>query len=55
MLGVYKAGSLRTVATELVRYNSELVAVQEVRWDNGGSEPAEDNTFFMEIGMLIIT
>jgi hypothetical protein len=29
------------------------VGVQEVRWDKGGTEPADDSS--MAIGMLIIT
>jgi hypothetical protein len=28
---------------------------EEVRWDKGGIEPANDYTFFYEKGMLIIT
>jgi hypothetical protein len=34
---------LNAVARELVKYNLDLVAVQEVRWDNGGSEAADDD------------
>jgi exonuclease III len=34
------AGSLRTVAKEMSKYKSDLVGVQEVRWDRGGTEPA---------------
>jgi hypothetical protein len=33
------------VASKLAKYNLDLVAVQEVRWDKGGSEPAGDYTF----------
>jgi exonuclease III len=36
---IYKAGSLRTVAEEISKYKSDLVGVQEVRWDGGGTEP----------------
>jgi hypothetical protein len=36
---VYRADSLRTVA-------EDLVGVQEVRWDRGGSEPAGQYQFF---------
>jgi len=32
---LYRSGSLTTVIRELVRYKFDLVAVQEVRWDNG--------------------
>jgi hypothetical protein len=44
------AGSLKAVATELVKCNLDLVAVQEVRWDQGGSQPAEDYILFCENG-----
>jgi exonuclease III len=37
---MYRAGSLRTVAEEVSKYKSDLVGVQEVRWDGGGTEPA---------------
>jgi len=30
----------------LTKYKSDLVAVQEVRWDEVGSQPADDFTFF---------
>jgi hypothetical protein len=39
-------GSLETVVSELVKYNLDLVAVQDVRWDKGGSQPANYSTFF---------
>jgi hypothetical protein len=34
---LYKAGSLKTAACELVKYNLDLVAVEETRWDEGDS------------------
>jgi hypothetical protein len=37
---------LRTVSRELTKYKSDLVGVQEVRWNKGGTEPANDYTFF---------
>jgi hypothetical protein len=40
---LYRAGALRTLASEVAKYNLDLVAVQEVRWDKGGNHPAEDN------------
>jgi exonuclease III len=43
---LYRAGSLKAVASELAKYNLDLVAVQEARWDMGGSQPADDYTFF---------
>jgi len=41
-----RASLLETAASELEKYNLHLVAVQEVRWDNGGSQPADNYTFF---------
>jgi len=34
-------GSLKTAASELAKYNLDLVAVQEVRWVEGGSQPGD--------------
>jgi hypothetical protein len=34
-----------TVPRELARYKLELVGVQEVRWEGGGTEPAGEFTF----------
>jgi hypothetical protein len=34
---LYRVGSLKTEAIELVKYNCDLVGAQEVRRDNGGS------------------
>jgi hypothetical protein len=45
-MDVYKAGSLMTVANEISKYKLDLMAVQEVRWDRGGTEPAGEYTFF---------
>jgi hypothetical protein len=36
---LYRAGSLMRVSRELVRYKLDLVGVQEVRWEGGGTEP----------------
>jgi hypothetical protein len=43
---LYGAGSLRTVAEKISKYESDLVGAQEVRWDRGGTEPAGEYTFF---------
>jgi exonuclease III len=37
---LYRAGSLMTVSKELSKYKLDLVGVQEVRWDRGGTKPA---------------
>jgi exonuclease III len=42
--------SLKAVSGELAKYKLDLVGVQEVRWDKGGTEPAGDYTFFYENG-----
>jgi hypothetical protein len=36
-----------TVARELARYKLDLVGVQEVRWDKGGTTGVGDYTFFL--------
>ena len=46
-------GHLKTVARELARYKLDLVGVQEVTWNSGGKERAED-TFSVEMEMKII-
>jgi hypothetical protein len=38
------------VARELGKYKLDLVGVQEVRWDKGGTEQTEDYTFFYGAG-----
>jgi exonuclease III len=43
---LYRAGSLKTVSRELARYKLDLVEVQVVRWEGGGTEPAGEYTFF---------
>jgi hypothetical protein len=40
-----RAGSLKTVASESPKYNFDVVAAQDVRWDEGGTQPADDCTF----------
>jgi hypothetical protein len=47
---LYRSGSFKTVARELVKYKWDLLSVQEVRWDKGGTERAEDYTFFYGAG-----
>jgi hypothetical protein len=43
---MYRAVSLRTVAEEVSTYKLDLMGVQEVRWDGGGTEPVGQYTFF---------
>jgi exonuclease III len=47
---LYRSGSFKTVGRELGKYKLDLVGVQEVRWDKGGTERAEDYTFFYGAG-----
>jgi len=43
---LYRAGSLKAAARELARYKLDVVGVQEVRWDKGGSVRAWNYDFF---------
>jgi exonuclease III len=43
---LYRKGSLKTAARELGKYKLDLVGVEEVRWEKGDTEQAEDYTFF---------
>ena len=43
---LYRAGSLMAVAKELARYKSDLVGVQEVRWDKEGTVRVGEYKFF---------
>jgi hypothetical protein len=42
---LYMVGSLMAVSTELPRYKLDLVGVQEVRWEDSGTAPAEEYIF----------
>ena len=35
--GLYRAGAIKAASRELARYKFELVGLQEVRWDKGGT------------------
>jgi hypothetical protein len=52
---LYTATSLNTVASELEKCNLYLLAVEEVRWDKHGCQPADSYKFSVEMGMLIVT
>jgi hypothetical protein len=43
---LYRVSSLMTVLRELARYKLDLVGVQEVRWEGGGTAPVGEYTFF---------
>jgi hypothetical protein len=44
---LYRAGSFMTVSRELARYKFDLVGVLEVRWEDGGTEPARKIHIFL--------
>jgi exonuclease III len=48
--GMYRAGSLGAVGEEISKYKLDLVGVQEVRWDGGGTERAGEYTIFCGTG-----
>ena len=52
---LYRAGSLTVAARELARYKLDVVGVQEVRWDKGGTVRATDYNFFYGKEMKIIS
>lgn len=41
----HRAGSLKTVVSELAKYNLDLMAVQKVRSFEGVNQPGDDYTF----------
>jgi exonuclease III len=43
---ICSAGSLTTVAREIAKYKSDLVGVQNITGDRGGTKPAGNFTFF---------
>jgi hypothetical protein len=49
-----RVGAIKSVVGELEKCKSDLVGVQEVRWEGEGYQTADNYTFFfMEKGMLI--
>jgi hypothetical protein len=42
----YRVGTFKTVAGELGKYKLDLAGVQGIRLEKGGTERAEDYTFF---------
>jgi len=43
---LHRAGFIKAAERELVRYKLDVVCVQEVRWDKGGSVTARDCDIF---------
>jgi len=44
----YGAGSFEAAARKLVRYKLDVMGVQEVKWDKGGTVRAQDYVFFLQ-------
>jgi hypothetical protein len=44
---LYRAGTLMTVPRELSKYKLDLVRMQDIRWEGGGTEPAGEYIFFL--------
>jgi len=51
---LYRAGSITATARELARYKLDLVGLEEVRWDKGGTVRAGIIIFCMEKETKII-
>jgi hypothetical protein len=47
VINIYRTGSLRAAARELINDTLDLMRVQEIRRNRGGTEPAGDNTLFL--------
>ena len=47
---IYRAGLLRAVEEEILKYKLDLTVVQEVRWDGVDVAPAGEYTFFYGTG-----
>ena len=47
---LYRVGLLTAAARELERYKLDLVGVQEVRWDSGGTVRAGNYNFLYRKG-----
>jgi hypothetical protein len=47
---ICRVGSLKTVASELAKYNLDLVSVQDVRYVECDSQPANAYTFLYRNG-----
>jgi hypothetical protein len=51
---LYRSGSRTAVDRELARCTLDLLCLQEVKWDKGGTVRARDNIFSMEKETKII-
>jgi hypothetical protein len=49
-MSLYGADSLQTVASELAKCKLDLLTIKNVKWDKGGSEPA--NVYVVVVMLL---
>jgi hypothetical protein len=47
------AGSLWTVPKEISKYKLDLMGAHEVRWDRGGTEPADEYTVHVSMERIM--
>jgi hypothetical protein len=50
----YRASSLKALGSELAKYKLDIMAGQEVKWVECGSQPADDYTFLYETAFSCI-
>jgi len=50
VMSLYGADSLQTVASELAKCKLDLLTIKNVKWDKGGSEPA--NVYVVVVMLL---
>jgi len=49
---LYRSGSLMTYSRELVKYKLDLMFLQEVKWDQGGTVRPGDYIFYYGKGII---
>lgn len=49
----YWSSSKKQVARELAQYRLDLVGVQEIKWDKGGTEPTEPRLTATKFSQLL--
>jgi hypothetical protein len=54
VISLYRAGSLRAVTKEILKFKLNIVGVHEVREDRCGTEPAGDYSFLYGKEMRIM-
>jgi len=51
---LYRAGSLTAAARKLARYKLDLVGVQDIRWEKGGTVRAGYYNFKLMVPCIIV-